>query len=117
MLSVEWRHQHVERLSGGKPHGFMAYGIVHHFPGGTKEQYEASLAAVHPARDVLPKGQIFHAAGPSAGGWTIVAVHDSKESCERFRDDILRPALSKGIKGGFTSAPHETAFEVRNLQR
>ena len=41
----------------------MAYGIVHHFPGGTKEQYEASLAAVHPSRDSLPKGQIFHAAG------------------------------------------------------
>jgi hypothetical protein len=27
----------------------MAYGIVHHFPGGTKEQYEASIAAVHPS--------------------------------------------------------------------
>ena len=37
----------------------MAYAIVHHFPGGTKEQYEASIAAVHPARDALPKGQIF----------------------------------------------------------
>jgi hypothetical protein len=23
----------------------MAYGIVHQFPGGTKEQYEASIAA------------------------------------------------------------------------
>jgi len=26
----------------------MAYGIVHKFAGGTKEQYEASVAAVHP---------------------------------------------------------------------
>jgi hypothetical protein len=90
---------------------------VHHFPGGTKEQYETTLAAVHPARNALPKGQTFHAAGPSAGGWTIVAVHDSKESWERFRDDILRPALSKGIKGGFTTPPEETAFDVHNLQR
>jgi hypothetical protein len=48
----------------------MAYGIVHHFPGGTEEQYEASIAEVHPSRDALPEGQIFHAAGPSAGGWT-----------------------------------------------
>ena len=24
----------------------MAYAIVHHFPGGTKEQYEVALAAV-----------------------------------------------------------------------
>ena len=38
----------------------MAYGIVHHFPDGTKEQYDASIAAVHPGRDSLPKGQIFH---------------------------------------------------------
>ena len=34
----------------------MACGIMHFFPGGTKEQYEASLAAVHPSRDSLPKG-------------------------------------------------------------
>ena len=40
----------------------MAFGIVHHFPGGTKENYEASIAAVHPANG-LPDGQIFHAAG------------------------------------------------------
>ena len=93
----------------------MAYGIVHHFPGGTKEQYEASIAAVHPSRDSLPQGQIFHAAGASAGGWTIVAIHDSKESWERFRDDILMPRMQQGIKGGFGAAPQETAFEVHNL--
>ena len=95
----------------------MAYAIVHHFPGGTKEQYEASIAAVHPARDALPKGQIFHAAGPSAGGWMIVAIHDSKESWERFRDGILRPAMGKGIKGGFGSPSQETGFEVHNLKK
>src|SRR6266700_1345946 len=74
----------------------MAYGIVHHFPGGTKEQYEASIAAVHPS-DALPDGQIFHAAGPSAGGWTIMAVHESQSSWERFRDGILLPKLQAGI--------------------
>ena len=41
----------------------MDYGIVHHFPGGTKEQYESVLAAVHPNMDTLPEDQIFHAAG------------------------------------------------------
>ena len=93
----------------------MAYAIVHKFPGGTKEQYDASIAAVHP-RGGLPKGQIFHSAGPSAGGWTIVAVHDSKESWERFRDDILMPRMKEGIKGGFTMLPEEIAFEVYNMQ-
>ena len=31
----------------------MAYAIVHHFPGGTKDQYEKSLAAVHPSKSNL----------------------------------------------------------------
>lgn len=94
----------------------MTYGIVHYFPGGTKEQYEASIAAVHPSGDSLPKGQIYHVAGPSAGGWLIVAVHESKDSWERFRDDILMPRMQQGIKGGFTTPPQETAFSVHNLR-
>ncbi len=92
----------------------MAYGIVHHFPGGTKEQYEACIAALHPSRTILPKGQIFHAAGPSAEGWTIVAIHESKESWEQFRDGILRPRMQQGITGGFPTPPQETPFEVSN---
>ena len=92
----------------------MAFGIVHHFPGGTKEQYEASIAAVHPG-DGLPDGQIFHAAGPSAGGWTIMAVHESQTSWERFRDGILLPKLQAGIEGGFATPPTETEIDVYRL--
>lgn len=94
----------------------MAYGIVHFFAGGTKEQYEASIAAVHPNRNTLPDGQIYHAGGPSEGGWTVVAIHDSKASWERFRDNILVPALTAGVEGGFTAPPQEQAFEVYNQQ-
>ena len=90
----------------------MAYGVVHHFPGGTKEQYEASIAAVHPGPDTLPEGQIFHAAGPSADGWTIMAVHESKESWEAFRDGILMPRMQAGIEGGFAGPPEETAVDL-----
>ena len=94
----------------------MAYGIVHFFPGGTKQQYEASIAAVHPSRIALPKGQIFHTAGPSAGGWTIVAIHESKASWEEFRDKILGPKMKQGVPGGFTTPPQEQTFEVYNKQ-
>ena len=93
----------------------MKYGIIHNFPGGTKAQYDAVLAAVHGSGDGLPDGQIFHAAGQSDGGWTIVAIHDSKESWERFRNDILMPAMMSGIAGGFTTPPQETGFDVHNL--
>jgi len=93
----------------------MAYGIVHHFPGGTQEQYEASITAVHPGPDKLPDGQIFHAAGPSAGGWTITAVHETQDSWEHFRDTILLPRMQAGIEGGFEAPPEETTFEVHTL--
>ena len=91
----------------------MKYGIVHHFPGGTKAQYDAVLKAVH-AKDKLPEGQLFHAAGQSADGWTVIAVHDSKESWERFRDTVLMPRMKQGVSGGFTTLPQETTFEVHN---
>jgi hypothetical protein len=94
----------------------MAFVVIHHFPTGTQEQYEASIAAVHPSRDQLPEGQIFHAAGPVPGGWTIVAVHASKESWEKFRDETLMPRFQAGIEGGFTEHLEESQFEVYNLQ-
>ena len=88
------------------------YGVVHFFPGGTQDQYEASIAAVHPGAGVLPDGQIFHAAGSSAGGWTILAVHDSQKSWEAFRDGTLLPRMQQGIAGGFASPPEETAVDL-----
>jgi hypothetical protein len=71
---------------------------------------------VHPSRDQLPEGQTYHAAGPSAGGWTIVAIHESLESWEQFRDRTLMPTMQAGIAGGFDGPPEETVFEIYNLQ-
>ena len=104
----------------------MAYGVVHQFKGGTKEQYEASIAAVHPTDGSLPAGQVFHAAGPSADGWPIVAIHESQEKVggrpeeltwETFRDTILGPKMQAGIQGGFDAPPEEAGFEVANEVR
>jgi hypothetical protein len=90
----------------------MAYAVIHHFSGGTKAQYDASVAAVHPSDGSLPAGQIYHAAGATEGGWTIVAIHDSQASWETFRDGTLMPKMQAGIEGGFTSPPTETTFEA-----
>jgi len=95
----------------------MSYGVIHHFTGGTESQYKASIGAVHPADGSLPAGQISHVAGPSADGWVVVAVHDSKESWETFRNSILMPRMQAGIPGGFTEPPQETVFEVFNEVR
>jgi hypothetical protein len=90
----------------------MSYCIVHQFKGATREQYEVSAAAVHPSDGTLPAGQLHHFAGPSADGWVVVAIHDSKESWESLRDEILMPRLQQGIEGGFTAPPEETVFEI-----
>ena len=94
----------------------MAYGIIHRFAGGTEDQYRASLAAVHPSDGSLPEGQVFHAAGPSDDGWVIVAIHESKNSWENFRDGTLMPRLQAGVEGGFQVPPQESGFEVSNQQ-
>jgi hypothetical protein len=94
----------------------MAFAITHFFPGGTQAQYEATVKAVHPADGSLPPGQIFHAAGSSPGGWTVIAVHESKAGWEKFRDETLVPTLQAGVAGGFTTPPEETGIELVNLQ-
>lgn len=40
----------------------VAYLITHFWPGATIEQYDRTLAAVHPPGG-LPDGQVYHAAG------------------------------------------------------
>lgn len=95
----------------------MTYGVVHQFTGGTKEQYEATLAAVHPADGSLPDGQLYHAAGASQDGWTIIAVHDSEASWVDFRDSVLMPRMQQGIDGGFTAPAQETGFEIASELR
>jgi hypothetical protein len=93
----------------------VAYGIVHFFPGGTREQYDASMATVHPGEGQLPEGQLFHVAGAAPGGWMTIAIHDSQESWERFRDSIARPRVREGIEGGLPMQPQETTFEVHTF--
>lgn len=95
----------------------MAYGIIHFYPDGTKAQYDAEIAVVHPdGGATLPAGQPYHAAGPSPGGWSIVAIHDSKESWETFLTTVLSPTIQSQLKGGFKTEPQATYFEVDNLQ-
>lgn len=80
-------------------------------PGGTIEQYETTLAAVHPP-DGLPLGQTYHAAGATDGGVLIAAVWNSKEDCDRFTSETLMPSL---IDGGLAGPPEERGADISNL--
>lgn len=44
-----------------------------------------------------------------------MAVHDSKDGWEKFRDGTLVPRMQKGIEGGFETPPEESGFEIHNL--
>jgi hypothetical protein len=92
----------------------MAFGIVHKFKGGTKEQYDNAIATVHPPSG-LPEGQTLHVAGETTDGdFVVVAIFEDEASWERFRDDTLLPGLAS-VEDSFTSPPHETQFTVHNL--
>jgi len=88
----------------------MAYVIVNDFEGGTREQYDATTAVVHPAGG-LPAGQTHHYAGPSTNGWVVVAVWESKGIWEKFRDETLLPAF-QGQGSVLPGPPKTTEFEV-----
>jgi len=89
----------------------MSYVLTHFWPGGTEDQYRATLAALHPDGG-LPAGQTHHIAGPTDGGFLVVALWDSKASSDAFMADTLMPAMP--IEGGFTGRPEERTAEVSN---
>jgi hypothetical protein len=92
----------------------MAFGITHEFKGGTKEQYDTTVAAVHPdGGKSLPAGQTYHAAGPTDDGFLVVAIWDSKATYEAFRDGTLGPTLGS-LDGALPGPPVETTFEIHN---
>ena len=89
----------------------MSYVLTHFWPGGTEEQYRATVAALHPESG-LPAGQTHHIAGPTDGGFLVVAVWDSKASADGFITGTLIPAMP--IEGGFSGRPDERTAEVVN---
>jgi selenophosphate synthase len=90
----------------------MAYLMTHFWPGGTEDQYNATVAVVHPPGG-LPEGQTYHAAGPTDGGFLIAVVWDSKEQAERFMQEKL--IASMPIEGGFEGQPDERTAEISSL--
>lgn len=91
----------------------MAYLITHFFEGGTEAQYKTTLDAVHGGS--LPKGQTVHAAGPTEGGFLVVAIWDSKESCDDFIGNTLVPTL-QSLDGGFAGPPQERSAQLVNFE-
>ena len=86
----------------------MAIGVIFNGPGVTEAQYQQVFNRVSPNRE-MPRGMLYHAAGPSEGGWCVVEMWDTQESLERFVQERLAAALEEAHITGAT-----TTFQVRN---
>jgi hypothetical protein len=75
----------------------VAFGIVIVFEGVTEQDYWAVNDKLGIARDDWsegwPDGAISHTAGPTATGWVVTEVWQSKAAQERFMAERLGPAL------------------------
>jgi hypothetical protein len=91
----------------------MSYLITHFFEDGTQEQYDAIIAKAHPADGSLPPGQLHHFAGPTDGGFLVVALWESTDHNDSFQESLL-PVI-----GGLDDPPpppEERTAEVTNQQ-
>ena len=70
----------------------MAIGFIFNNPGQTQEQYDAAVDQLNLAES-LPEGWIFHAAGPTEGGWRVVEVWESQEAADAYFQERLGQVL------------------------
>ena len=93
----------------------MAFGIVHRFPGGTKEQYEAAL-----------RGSIRLMGAFGGADQPHCRVHrrrldrgrasTPRRAGNAFRDQTLMPGLQELGDAGFPGPPEQTTFEVYKVK-
>ena len=89
----------------------MSFLITHFFEGGTQAQYDAIVAKAHPADGSLPPGQLHHFAGPTEGGFLVVALWETKEQNDAFQEALF-PII--GAIENPPSPPQERTAEVTN---
>jgi hypothetical protein len=69
----------------------MSFLITHFWEGGTQEQYDAIIARAHRADGSLPPGQLHHFAGPTEGGFLVVALWETREQNDAFQQQLFPP--------------------------
>lgn len=72
----------------------MAIGIIFDGVGVSQAQYEQVLHQVSPDNQLAP-GLLYHAAGPSEGGFCVIEVWESQEVAQQFFDQQLGQALQQ----------------------
>ena len=91
----------------------MAVVIVNEMEGGTQDFYEQINPKVMPDGQ-LPDGCQLHIAGPVENGWRVIAVWDSDEQFQQFRNEKLIPAM-RDAGGEDRIAPSISSDPVHRL--
>ena len=87
----------------------MADALILEFEGIGRDEYDAVNQVLGVNMDTgegdWPEGLLFHAAGATPKGWTVMEVWESQEAQARFMNERLGGALAEGgITGGPSSA-------------
>ena len=92
----------------------MAVALVIEFPGVTQEQYDKVQDTLGlKGSETWPRGIMLHVAGPTARGWEVVDVWESREQFDRFVTERLAPAL----RGAGMPEPQVQEFPVHNIMQ
>jgi hypothetical protein len=94
----------------------MAWVQIQKSQEATWDDYERVRARVG---DEPPPGLVGHYAGEVDGRWESVSIWESREACDRFRDERLMPAVREVIGEEAVAAgpPPEEWFEVKATMR
>ncbi len=88
----------------------MSYAFVQDVPA-TWETYRTIAGSLAKG---CPEGLVVHAAGPTDEGFRMIGIWDSRELCDRFRDERLSKILAS-LTCGTRSQPTYRELRVAHL--
>ena len=89
----------------------MAIGFVFEAKGVTQAQYDQVRKETAPD-NTLPKGMLYHAGGPTDGGWCVIEVWESEDAATRHMNNVLKASLARAK---IDVKPR--MFEVHNIMK
>ena len=88
----------------------MSYAFVQDVPA-TWDTYAQIVETLSASR---PEGLVLHAAGPTDEGFRMIGIWDSREMCDRFRDEHLSKILAS-LTGGTRFQPTYRELKIAHL--
>lgn len=92
----------------------MAIMMTSELAGQTAEGYQQLLALVSGPLSRAP-GFLFHTAHPTAAGWRVIEIWESREDSGRFFAAHIAPRLPDGIRPKITFEPLHDVLQSADI--